>query len=58
MSNEIDIFAYKPMREIAYILKGVVSQLSNIEVVPGEIFDSWENRTLWKDINVEEEKET
>lgn len=58
MSNEIDIFAYKPMREISYILKGVVSQLSNIEVVPGEIFDSWENRTLWKDINVEEEKET
>ncbi len=58
MSDEIDIFAYKPMREIAYILKGVVSQLSNIEVVPGEIFDSWENRTLWKDINVEEEKET
>jgi hypothetical protein len=58
MSDEIDIFAYKPMREISYILKGVVSQLSNIEVVPGEIFDSWENRTLWKDINVEEEKET
>ena len=56
MSNEIDIFAYKPMREIAYILKGVVSQLSNIEVVPGECFDSWDNRTLWKDINVEEEQ--
>lgn len=56
ISNEIDIFAYKPMREIVYILKGVVSQLSNIEVVPGECFDSWDNRTLWKDINVEEEK--
>jgi len=57
MSNEIDIFAYKPMREIIYILKGVVSQLSNIEVVPGEIFIPWEDkRTLWKDISVEEEK--
>jgi hypothetical protein len=56
MSNEIDIFAYRPMREIVYILKGVVSQLSNIEVVPGEIFDFWENRTVWKDITLEEEK--
>lgn len=56
MSDEIDIFAYKPMREIAYILKGVVSQLANIEVVPGEIFNSWEDRTLWKDINIEEEQ--
>lgn len=57
MSNEIDIFAYRPMREIVYILKGVVSQLSNIEVVPGEIFDFWENRTVWKDITLEEEKD-
>lgn len=56
MSNEIDIFAYRPMREIIYILKGVVSQLSNIEVVPGQIFDFWENRTVWKDITLEEEK--
>ena len=56
MSNEIDIFAYRPMREIVYILKGVVSQLSNIEVVPGEIFDFWENRTVWKEITLEEEK--
>lgn len=53
ISQEIDIFAYKPMREISYILKGVVSQLSNIEVVPGECFDSWSNRTLWKDLSIE-----
>lgn len=56
IASEIDAFAYRPMREVIYILKAVVSQLSNIEVVPGELFDFWENRTLWKDITIEEEK--
>lgn len=56
LAQEIDIFAYKPMREITYILKGVISQLSNIEVVPGELFEFWENRTVWKDITLEDEK--
>ena len=34
--------------DLSFILKGVISQLSNIEVVPGYVFDSWgDERTTY-----------
>jgi len=43
-STEIDIFRNKINMDLDYILKGVVSQLSNIEVVPNYVFDSYGNK--------------
>ena len=42
-SGEIDIFANRINMDIGFILKGVISQLANVEVVPGYVFDSWGN---------------
>ena len=48
--GEIDIFANQLDMKIAYILKGVLSQLINVEVVPGFVFQSWgEDRTKYTD---------
>ena len=41
--GEIDIFKNWLNMDIAYILKGVFTQLSNIEVVPSHIFEQWGN---------------
>lgn len=55
ISGEIDIFANRINMEIGYILKGVISQLANVEIVPGYVFDSWgEERT--KFINLQPKK--
>jgi len=43
-STEIDIFRNKINMDLDYILKGVVSQLSNVEVVPNYVFDSYGDR--------------
>lgn len=40
LTNEINIFAY-PRKTLDFILKGVVSKLANIEVVPSNLFYSW-----------------
>lgn len=40
-TNEIDIFATPFNKTISFIIKGVVSQLANIRVVPDYVFDSW-----------------
>jgi len=40
-TGEIDIFANRINMDIGYILKGVISQLANVEIVPGYVFDSW-----------------
>lgn len=46
--GEIDVFANRLNMDISFILKGVISQLTNIEVVPGNIFDSWgDDRTKY-----------
>ena len=48
--GEIDIFSNQLDMKIAYILKGVLSQLINVEVVPGFVFQSWgEDRTKYTD---------
>jgi hypothetical protein len=41
LGGEIDVFANAINKDIDFVIKGVLSQLSNIEVVPGELFDSW-----------------
>ena len=47
-SGEINVFANKTNMDLSFILKGVISQLSNIEVVPGYVFDSWgDERTTY-----------
>lgn len=55
VTGEIDIFANRINMDISYILKGVISQLANVEVVPGYVFESWgEDRTKY--IELEPEK--
>lgn len=40
-TGEIDVFTNRQDMDIAYIIKGVISQLINIEIIPGHVFDSW-----------------
>lgn len=48
VTGEIDIFANRINMDLSYILKGVISQLANVEVVPGYVFDSWgDERTTY-----------
>ena len=55
VTGEIDIFANRINMDISYILKGVISQLANVEVVPGYVFDTWgDDRTKY--IELEPEK--
>lgn len=55
VSGQVDIFANHINMDISYILKGVISQLANVEIVPGSVFDSWgEDRTKY--IELEPEK--
>lgn len=52
LMGEIDVFANRVNMSVSFILKGVISQLSNIEVVPGSVFKSWgDKRTMYSDIN-------
>ncbi len=53
--GELDIFCNQTNLNIDYIIKGVVSQLANIEIVPSDVFAKWENRTRWKVIHPDEE---
>lgn len=43
-TNEIDVFANPFNRTIDFVMKGVVSQLANIEVVPSYVFEGWGDR--------------
>lgn len=50
-TNEIDVFAAPFNRNISFIIKGVISQLANIEVVPGDTFTAWgDRRTKFNDL--------
>lgn len=50
-TNQIDIFASPFNRSIDFVVKGVISQLANIEVVPDYVFTSWgEARTKFNDL--------
>jgi hypothetical protein len=54
-ANELDIFCNQTNQSIDYIIKGVLSQLANIEIVPSTAFEYWENRTRWLDVHPEDE---
>lgn len=43
-TNEIDVFANPFNRTIDFVMKGVISQLANIEVVPSYVFEGWGDR--------------
>lgn len=51
VTGEIDIFANRINMDLSYILKGVISQLANVEVVPGYVFDTWgDERTTYLEL--------
>lgn len=53
VANEIDIFRSPLNNSIDFIIKGVISQLANIEVVPSSIFNKWSNKTTWNELKPE-----
>jgi hypothetical protein len=57
ISGEIDVFANRINMSIDYIIKGVLSQLANVEIVPDYVFDSWgDDRTEYIELQPKEEK--
>ena len=59
-TNQIDVFALPFNRSIDFVIKGVISQLANIEVVPDYVFASWgDARTKFRDfLSYQEIEET
>lgn len=59
-TNQIDVFAVPFNRTINFVLKGVISQLANIEVVPDYVFEAWgDYRTKYDDwLSYEEQEST
>lgn len=54
VSGQVDIFANHINMDISYILKGVISQLANVEIVPGYVFESWgDDRTKYIELEPE-----
>lgn len=43
ITGEIDVFSNRMNMDIDFILKGVMSQLANVEIVPSYVFESWGN---------------
>lgn len=57
IGGEIEIFKDRYYMEISYILKGVMSRLANVEIVPSYVFDSWGNeRTKYIDLEPEKKE--
>lgn len=44
ITGEIDAFATTYNRNIDFIMKAVISQLANIQIVPDSVFEDWGNR--------------
>ena len=55
--NELDIFRNLTGQSIDFVIKGALSRLANIEIVPSTTFEYWDNRTYWLDIHPDEELE-
>lgn len=51
----VDIFYNQINQSIDYVIKGVLSQLANIEIVPSNTFEYWENRTKWLETHPDDE---
>lgn len=57
ISGEIDIFANRTNMDLSFILKGVMSQLANVEVVPSHVFNDWgDDRTKYVELEPTKEK--
>lgn len=57
IGGEIDVFANRINMDISYVLKGVISRLANVEIVPGYVFDSWgEDRTKYVELEPEKKE--
>lgn len=55
IAGEVDVFSNPQYMTIEFVLKTVLSQLSNIEVVPQSLFDAWgDDRTKFYDWYYEE----
>lgn len=54
-ANELDIFRSPLNNRIDYIIKGVISQLANIAVVPSQVFTLWPEKTTWTELKPKEE---
>lgn len=59
-TGQLDVFAAPFNRTINFVIKGVISQLANIEVVPDYVFDAWgDYRTKYQDwLSYEEQEAT
>ena len=55
--NELDIFRNLTNQSIDFVIKGALSRLANIEIVPSTTFEYWDNRTYWLDVHPDEELE-
>lgn len=59
ITNEIDVFANPFNRFLDFIMKGVISQLANIEVVPDYVFEDWgDRRTRFAELYPDDTKGT
>jgi hypothetical protein len=54
VSNMISVFAHRQNMSVEFILKAVISQLANIEILPGDAFDGFPNRTTFLELKPEE----
>lgn len=58
VSGEIDVFRNFVNMDISFILKGVISRLANIEVVPDYVFESWgDKRTKFVELKTDKTDE-
>ena len=55
--DTLDIFRNLTNQSIDFVIKGVLSRLANIEIVPSNTFEYWDNRTRWLDIHPDAELE-
>ena len=55
--DTLDIFRNLTNQSIDFVIKGVLSRLANIEIVPSNTFEYWDNRTRWLDVHPDSELE-
>lgn len=57
-TNQLEMFIGRLNQNIDYIIKGVISQLANIEIAPGYIFNSWgDDRTTFNEFVTKTEEQ-
>lgn len=57
VTGELNIFINRINMDISYVLKAIMSQLANVEIVPSYVFDSWgDDRTKYIELEPKKEK--